>query len=507
MNNKLKAGSAIAALLVAGAMYSPTAFAKTLYVEKFGQGTTCFRVDPCSTVTEALAVATKNSKILIGPGDYREALVIDIDGIKLESTGGQYVTLIRTDRDSLIGTPAITVMANRVSIGKKNGKGLYIRSRNAPAIIAGRDFDDPTGCMIDEFGFFPDIDYSTGLDVAKLRVEGNILRTQLDSPYAVNVPLKPAFECSDTGIFSVSTSEYLPTMVVYGPDVKVVDNLIQGEGTILADLAPVYSNVLFQDNLLKYETDTVEVDGFPSGGITTFANSATIKGNAVYDWREYPDDWGLSGDGIFAAGSKVRVSNNLVEGFAYGIAADFGATIDKNVVRYVNWVGIGSYGGKKIADNTVAFEGGVSDNFAGIVVDSMAKDSSVTGNTVTALNGPGFAIHNAAPDGFFEGGQLKTFANNNVYSTDSGLNRCGVRIDDAGTPFNMKKNFYGDNSNPLILPEVLDPYGAVVASGIGDAICVTSGMFDVVTGVIDNVTYNPTNKPNKVKAIFKTNYY
>lgn len=192
----------------------------------------------------------------------------------------------------------------------------------------------------------------------------------------------------------------------------------------------------------------------------------------------------------------MRISNNFVEGFAYGIAGDFGATVDKNVVRYVNRVGIGSFGGKKVTDNTVAFEGGVSDNFGGIVVDSMPKNSSVTGNTVTALNGPGFVIHNAAPDGFFEGGQLKTFANNNVYSTDYGLNRCGVRINDAGTPFDMKKNFYGNNSNPLILPEVLDPYGAVAASGIGDAICVTSGLFDNVTGVIENVTYNPTNKPN-----------
>ncbi|NNC98846.1 MAG: hypothetical protein HKN85_01560 [Gammaproteobacteria bacterium] len=507
MQDDLTNRLASAVVLVAGSMYGATAIAKTLYVEKFGQGTACSKPEPCPTIGDALAVATKNSKILIGPGDYREALVIDIEGIKLESTGGQYVTSIRTDRDTLIGAPTITVMANKVSIGRKNGKGLHIRSRNAPAIVAGTGLDAPTECDIDELGIFPVFDYSSGFDVEKLRVEGNIVRTELDSPYADNVPIKPIFSCSEAFEITRTPGEYLPTLVAHGPDIKVVDNVIHGEGTILADLSPVYSKVLFQDNLLKYEADTVQVDGFPSGGVTTFANSATIKGNAIYDWRDYPENWGLSGDGIFASGSSARISKNLVEGFSYGIAAELGSTIDKNVVRYVNWVGIGSFGGKKVADNTVAFDGGVSETFAGIVVDSMAKNSSVSGNTVTSLSGTGIAIHNAAPHGLYEGGQLKTFRKNNVYSTGYNLNRCGVRIDDAGTPFKMEKTFFGDNSDPLNLPEILDPFETTAATGIGDAICVTSGMFDTATGVIENVQYDPTNKPNKVKAFFTSNYY
>ena len=494
-------------LIVLCFAHSTNAYAKTLYVEKFGLlGAACSKSDPCPTINDALAIAGNNAKIIVGPGNYREALLIDKPGIKLESSGGQEVTQIRTDEDPLVGTPTIMITADKVAVGKKGGKGFTVRSRNAPTIQIGVP-PTATGCIFDATSGFWDInfDFSNFEFGAKTRVESNYIRTDLDSPYATNVPMEPSF-CDDAG--NLVDQEYLPSLLVIGPDATVVGNVFRTEGTVAADLTPVSNKVLFQDNLIKFQPETALIDGFTSpGGIVTFANSATIKGNAIYDWRDFPDFWGQSGDGIFAGGPKIKISNNLVEGFRWGASGWFGATIEKNVIKFVNFTGIDTLDTKKVTDNTVAFWGGIENRSIGIEIFNMDK-GQVSGNTVTSLNGPGVRIFNTAPHPVFGGGgSLKKFEKNNFYITDYDGDRCAVVIEDAGTSFTMKKNFYGDPSKPLNSPEILTTFGGVPASGHGDAICVTSGMYDGITGIIENVTYSPTNTPNKVKALYKPNHY
>ena len=60
--------------LPTAASWIPAAAAKTMYVEKWGKtGTTVVRgtkSTPCSTIVKALALASRNDKIVVGAGRY-----------------------------------------------------------------------------------------------------------------------------------------------------------------------------------------------------------------------------------------------------------------------------------------------------------------------------------------------------------------------------------------------------------------------------------------------------
>lgn len=132
-------------LLVSSAVHSTGSNAKTLYVEKWGSNLNpCSRAAPCATISNAILKSSKNGRIKIGPGLYRENLLIfnnndnePLDGLKLESTAGRFATFLRADNVNL---PVIRIFRPKVRIGKKgrgfsiefstNDSGVWISSSN-----------------------------------------------------------------------------------------------------------------------------------------------------------------------------------------------------------------------------------------------------------------------------------------------------------------------------------------------------------------------------------------
>lgn len=100
-----------------------SASAKTLYVDGQTQnsGAECTKAAPCLTMQEAITLAERNDRIVVGPGYYSEGtLMLDEDGIKLESVAGSKATFLVSD-----GPELINATGNKIVIGKK-GKGFSL---------------------------------------------------------------------------------------------------------------------------------------------------------------------------------------------------------------------------------------------------------------------------------------------------------------------------------------------------------------------------------------------
>lgn len=127
---------------------------KTLYVEKWGisANVDCTRTAPCRTINAALDVAGDNDRIIVGPGIYNEHFEIDIPGLKMESTGGRYATIIDND---MATSDTIQLSASRIVFGKK-GKGFTVIGAT-------------TGPVAAIFVNSPD----ASTPISRIRIEGN----------------------------------------------------------------------------------------------------------------------------------------------------------------------------------------------------------------------------------------------------------------------------------------------------------------------------------------------
>ncbi len=151
--------SPVALFLLLGILATTQAGAATLRVETWGEDAeNCgSRAAPCETIGYAIgARASRNDRIIVGPGEYRDNLAINfnlsgpLDGLKLESTAGRWGTMIRGDTD---GQPTIRIGRPRVQIGRK-GRGFT---------IAG-----PLSSYVSTAGVA-----TLGDGVERLRIEGN----------------------------------------------------------------------------------------------------------------------------------------------------------------------------------------------------------------------------------------------------------------------------------------------------------------------------------------------
>ncbi len=146
-----------ALLMLALQSASSSAQAATIRVENWGADTPdCgSKATPCETIQHAVTFrSSPNDKVLVGPGYYEEAVVInqnaegdDLNGLKLQSTNGLHTTIIRT---SAANTHGIHVQQPNVQIGKK-GKGFT---------VGGADSAGYAAIRVDAVG-------------GKVRVEGN----------------------------------------------------------------------------------------------------------------------------------------------------------------------------------------------------------------------------------------------------------------------------------------------------------------------------------------------
>lgn len=102
--------------------FGPSVWAGTIRVETWGVlGPACgSKTSPCISVGSALAIATKNDRIIVGPGVYTGNYTITREGLRLESAEGPHVTILRANNNAV---NVISISQRKVRIGRR-GKGF-----------------------------------------------------------------------------------------------------------------------------------------------------------------------------------------------------------------------------------------------------------------------------------------------------------------------------------------------------------------------------------------------
>jgi parallel beta-helix repeat protein len=251
---------------------STNLWAKTHYVEKWGSNTIpCTKTAPCLTIQFAINQAKKNDKIIVGPGIYNENITINLnsgaeplEGMKLESTAGQYGTIITAAAPANPTTSVINIYQPKVQVGKK-GKGFTLTGatgRYGLEIISPAD----NRCKIEG-------NRSTG------NAYGFILRGE-----KIQVRNNVANDNTIAGIRCISCDQALVR------ENRVVDN--GGEGIFISDSdrASIERNFASKNDaqgfrfssdseFLRVRDNVSELSEFNSGFLLTDSDGALVQGN------------------------------------------------------------------------------------------------------------------------------------------------------------------------------------------------------------------------------------
>ena len=125
-----------AALLAAAILTASTAaWGGILRVETWGADSAACggTSDPCATITQAVANAGQNDRILVGPGVYAGGFTLSERGMRLESTAGARATIVSG------GAVGITVTGDRVMVGRKQRGFTVEGATGAGVLVSGAE--------------------------------------------------------------------------------------------------------------------------------------------------------------------------------------------------------------------------------------------------------------------------------------------------------------------------------------------------------------------------------
>ncbi len=241
--------------------HTSLAHAKTWFIERWGEDTigppSCGKkTTPCLTIQFVLDnLATKNDRLIVGPGKYVENIVIfgdpsnPLDGIRLESTAGRNGTIIETASD---GADIITVYRSRVQIGRK-GKGFTLK-----------------GNLTGGFGIF----VPPGVDAFRLKIEGNRI---LDNYYGINVRGERSQVRGNIVINNWHESSG------YGIACHTCDNALIQDNEVSGNNGSISGRGIYVQNSTRFSVLRNRVSDHDSAGIeSTFSSSfGKIKDNFV----------------------------------------------------------------------------------------------------------------------------------------------------------------------------------------------------------------------------------
>ncbi len=506
--------------------------AATLYVEKWGsENTSCTIKQPCDAISTALDIASPNSRIIVGPGNYQENLFIVTSGIKMESTGGPKVTTI--DARHAVSTPAIDVQADRVSIGKTKGKGFTIWSRNADVVRAGSG-GDIVSCNI-----IPPVEssvvYAAGevLGVAELiaglRVEGNNLYQVVDAVpdnRVVGCELDNALNPTEA---SFVTAPSLSAVSVIGDGVILTENNIVGFGIDVIDLSKTTKKSTIKNNNIKHNFNSINgMPGFPFkssalrdvgfAGILLAGKSSLVSGNYI---EKVGDSEDALSSGVASLSEKAKINNNIINNFFSAISLLLPQSVSKNIIVNPSLAGvIDVNGGSSILDNTITST--KTNSFAAGIIATNSR--FIRGNNINGFDaGIGLFVSQEDTYNFFNR-SFTTISNNNFYdlgdNSSLGMNgACGVFFADSVVffppinvmPVKMSKNFFGSSSvYPLIKQSTNSSISGVAASADSSwHICAENGLVGTNTKTgeleVENVTTKASLKPNRIRAVLTIN--
>ena len=335
------------------ALSSSLAVAKNIYVERWGRtgpGPICgSKSTPCSTVSKALTLASKNDRILVGPGFYIGNFDVAVEGLRLESTQGPNVTILWAENND---QDIINVQQRKVRIGRK-GRGFTFG--NATANLT-------SGVRVQ----------SAVLD--GIRVEGNVFQ---ENRVGVWMAGEKNLIRGNQLLNSVNTAIY-----AQGTDkLQIRDNRIvqdEGNGIWLWDS----SNGIVQDNFISGANIGIRLNDSSQGN--------RIADNAVV-FAKGGSDAGIWSDNV----QGNRLLGNVATLAAWGVLARKGDTIQteplvvSNSALIANSIGLlmssnfqGTY--EVRADGNTVVRSGI----ASIEIEESARPTSmVRNNLVEAMWG------------------------------------------------------------------------------------------------------------------------
>ncbi len=514
----------------------------TLYVEKWGNPSgVCSAKDPCDQITTALNIASPNSRVLVGPGRYDGGLSIQQRGIKLESTGGPQVTIIDATNDDS-GIIGIDIQADRVSVGKAGGKGFTILSKNAEIIRIG-ELGNLIACEIDtlfignEKFFYGRETRSPSTHISGTRIQGNILLQRADVKPASIDSICWLDDYDSPNSVEVVERPSLNAISVVGDGVILTQNNIVGSGTNVVQLSNTIKKSTIIGNNIKHDfSDFMGIDGFPfrdSLGFVSQYDALRADGKGLQISNNLIEKIGSS-ESVFTVGlvtsilsEKIRVVSNVVKNFDINMSIAGSLTVSKNIVLGSSLYGIAdlaSFSSPIITDNIVH-----SSTLGTGMFISNAR--FVRGNNISGFSSPALIIDQRSSPSSPSKVRQTLIANNNFYDVNDfrsyvgslaldetstiiipivPVNRkCAVFIRKVETPTRMSKNFYGST---VEVPQIKESSGSLVHSVPGSVgsswhICAANGLVSNVTGRLEitNVTSRPSLRPNRIRAVFKSN--
>lgn len=385
-----KNSSAVTLFLLSTLMGIPDVWAKTLYVEKWGNDVgnmVCKKSAPCETIGHALGKAKSNDRIKVGPGIYVENLVIDFNdlqepliGLRLESTAGRFATQIAGPS---VGH-SLEIRQPKVKIGRK-GKGFTITG----GVESGGGFV-PAGAFV----FFDPALPSSGV-----KFEGN--RFGAPRPLSSPVPDDPADVTGFDNIIGIQA--------VGAGKIQVRQNIFQNNA-YLGLYCDMCDGALVQDN--RFESNISGVSFFDSNDVVVMRNvssnnrsgltansdskSASIKDNVI----ERNEMSGMTlGEGDGALVQSNILSGNMGSGVQISSTTGSPPLLRKNLAvgNSEDGIIVQDTDEAKLVRNTL-----VANGLAGIALelsnDSVLDSNDTIGNNPLSLTNCGIDAEGGTHD-------------------------------------------------------------------------------------------------------------
>jgi len=360
---------AISALAFAG-----VTSAKTLYVDqtRINLSSTCSKADPCTSIQNALDIATPNSRIIVSPGRYSGNLVFDIQGLRITSVAGARGTVI-----ALGAGNGITISADKVHFGQK-GKGF--RLTGDPV---GNDVVFVTGSQVRFEGNIVDLDDGAIADDA-LANNGSRATIRYNEFSGTTYGLyMPDVAASEKLVFTDNVTSSMANFCLYmnaaeNSGARIQDNHFLGCGSQCViintdgrDRSRIRENLMenWGERGIRYdyagvaggdtgntiERNVIEKTGTGFAAIEQTGGNPVIKRNAVIG-PESGTDIGI----LLTNTDGAKVTENLVQGFMYPYAhstTTVDTTFNNNHVDKDVFIGAAAPAFKQFKNNNLSFCG------------------------------------------------------------------------------------------------------------------------------------------------------
>jgi hypothetical protein len=384
------------------------------HVTRHGSDAGDCRGRPCRTIQRAVDVACEGDTIRVGPGDYRENVVVS----KPVTIDGHRNTVVR---------PAVSAPAPCNDSPLCNGAAsnvFLVRAPNVTIRDLTVDGDNPSLTSGVVRGG-ADLDARNGItqDVSLGRLDGLVVEdVTVKNIYlrGIHASSGGSFRFAGNRVSNVQGDERSIAMFASAATGEMVDNVVQDANDAIS--ANHSRGILFADNRVRRAGSGIHTDN--SGEVTLFPDR--ILNNVIEGC-----EWGIF---VFVPYVAPTVANNRVSGCDVGFAAfgqgapvrtrfAFNRSIDTDVGFYVTDDQLG-YGANDVAvaieDNVI--DGGIQlDTTAGRVVDAQVVCNRVDG--VVADTSAGRIEANAITGTFSSTGPID--ARGNWWGCPTGPNTAG----------------------------------------------------------------------------------